>query len=180
MESIKHTYTLQWVGPFNSYDEYREYITSQDSLDSSYFNIYYFQARMDRRFNVNRYLGIHTINDGIEKRLNRRHEHFGSFVDAKDLKIWIASFADPKQQKPQNVDNVETLFIQAYNEFLNLNTQKKKSLPKDSICVVNMWFDSNDKIKRYNIEKPDCFDDVLIFYGEEEIFYRGSLHKMNR
>ena len=32
MDYIKHTYTIQWVGPMN-YDEYRKYIRDEETLD---------------------------------------------------------------------------------------------------------------------------------------------------
>ena len=31
MEDIKHTYTIQWVGP-RTYDEYKEYVKGTDVL----------------------------------------------------------------------------------------------------------------------------------------------------
>lgn len=68
METIKHTYTIQWVGPFLSYEAYRQYLKDSE-IGSDYFNIYYFQARQDARYKWHRYVGIHTLNDGIEKRV---------------------------------------------------------------------------------------------------------------
>ena len=44
MEDIKHTYTIQWVGPL-SYEEYRAYIKRDDTIMSGYFNFYYFEAQ---------------------------------------------------------------------------------------------------------------------------------------
>lgn len=44
MEDIKHTYTIQWVGPL-TYDEYKEYVKGTDTIASGYFNFYYFEAR---------------------------------------------------------------------------------------------------------------------------------------
>lgn len=102
MEDIKHTYTIQWVGPL-TYDEYKEYVKGTDTIASGYFNFYYFEARKDARCRWHRYVGIHKQNDGIEKRLNTKHEHFGEFLDCKDLRIWIGSFADTKNQKADRI-----------------------------------------------------------------------------
>ena len=93
MEDIKHTYTIQWVGPL-SYDEYKEYVRRSDTLPSGYFNFYYFEARQDARYNWHRYVGIHKENDGINRRLNTSHSHLKEFLESKDLRIWIGSFAD--------------------------------------------------------------------------------------
>ena len=86
MEDIKHTYMIQWVGPL-TYDEYKEYVKGTDTIAPSYFNFYYFEARKDARCRWHRYVGIHKQNDGIEKRLNTKHEHFSEFLDCKDLGI---------------------------------------------------------------------------------------------
>ena len=108
MEDIKHTYTIQWVGPL-TYDEYKEYVKGTDTIASGYFNFYYFEARKDARCRWRRYVGIHKQNDGIEKRLNPKHEHFSEFLDCKDLRIWIGSFADTKNQKADRIKMVGKL-----------------------------------------------------------------------
>lgn len=174
MEDIKHTYTIQWVGPFLSYEDYREYIKRTDTIGSDYFNIYYFEARQDARYKWHRYVGIHKKNDGIEKRLNASHNHLQEFLDCKELRIWIGSLADERQQKPTNIDVIEKLLIQAYTEeFMTENRMKTKSLPPCSVCLINMWFDKNENMKLYKIERP--FDDVIVYYKESDIFKRGNL-----
>lgn len=178
MQDIKHTYTIQWVGPFSSYQEYKSYIQDEETTDPSLFNVYYFEAKIDGRYNKQRYLGIHKKNDGINKRLNRSHEHFKNFIDAKELSIWIGSFSNEDNQQEENVDVVETLFIQAYKDFLTENDKKTKSLPTESVCIINMWFDKNDNLKRYAKPAPDIFSDVLVYYQEDNIFLKGNLSKL--
>ena len=98
MEEIKHTYTIQWVGPL-SYEDYKDYLKSEETISPGLFSIYYFEARIDGRYRKRRYLGIHKKNDGIDKRLNKSHEHLGQFVAAKELSIWIGSFSHYNNQK---------------------------------------------------------------------------------
>lgn len=50
VESIQHTYTVQWVGPFCSYSDYRAYLSNDLTLRSDSFNIYYFEAQQDARY----------------------------------------------------------------------------------------------------------------------------------
>jgi hypothetical protein len=178
MEDIKHTYTIQWVGPFMSYDDYKNYLKSEETISPDLFSIYYFEAKIDGRYKKRRYLGIHKKNDGIDKRLNKSHEHFSQFVDAKELCIWIGSFSYYDYQKEGNIDIVETLFIQAYKDLLTENEKKKKSLPSESVCIINMWFDKNDHLKKYAKKTPEIFSDVLVYYHEENIFMKGNLSKM--
>lgn len=176
MESIRHTYTVQWVGPFCSYRDYRAYISDAHTIRSDYFNIYYFEARQDRRYKWNRYVGIHKANDGIEKRLNASHGHLKKFLDCRELHIWIGSIADEKLQKPANIDVIETLLIRAYtDEFLTENTMKTKSAPPCSVCLINMWFDQNEEMRNYRIARP--FDDVIIYYHKDNIFKHGNLSR---
>ena len=112
--------------------------------------------------------------------MNTSHEHLGPFIkdEAKEIKIWIGSFANPKDQKPENVDIVETLFIKAYNDRLTENTMKKCSIPSSSICVINSYYNSIDEPVTRKADKPMVFDDVLIYLEESDSFMHGNLSKM--
>ena len=176
MDYIKHTYTIQWVGPMD-YDEYKEYLNNSETLSPEYFNFYYFEARKDARCKWNKYFGIHKLNDGINKRLKTSHEHLGPFIKegAKDVRIWIGSFANPKDQKTKNIDIVETLFIKTYSFSLNINTKKKNMLSKESVCVINMYYNTNDEPIYTKTGKPRDFDDVIIYMEEIQSFKHGNL-----
>ena len=89
-------------------------------------------------------------------------DHFREFMDCKDIRIWIGSFADAKNQKESKIELVETLLIQAYGKELTENKRKKVGLPRESVCLINLWFDKNERLKVYNIDRP-CFDDVVMF-----------------
>ena len=92
------------------------------------------------------------------------------------MHIWIGSIADEKQQKPANIDVIETLLIRAYtDEFLTENSMKTKSGPPCSVCLINMWFDQNEEMKTYRIARP--FDDVIIYYHKDNIFKHGNLSR---
>ena len=177
MDLIEHTFTIQWVGPMN-YEEYKSYIRNQETLSSDLFNLYYFEARKDGRCNWSKYVGIHKQNDGIDKRLNTSHEHLGTFIkaEAKHMRIWIGSFANIKDQKTENVDIVETLLIKAYPSLLNV--KKKRSLPQNSICIINTYYTTSEDVVKKKSDKPSVFDDVLIYLEESECFMPGNLTKM--
>lgn len=162
------------MGPFSSYSDYRAYLNDSHTLGSDCFNIYYFEAQQDARYKWHRYVGIHKANDGIEKRLNTSHHHLKQFLSCKKLHIWIGSIAGEKQQKPANIDVIETLLIRAYtDEFLTENSMKTRSNPPCSVCLINMWFDQNETMKTYRIARP--FDDVIIYYHQDNIFKHGNL-----
>ena len=179
MDLIEHTYTIQWVGPMN-YDEYKSYNRDKETLSPNMFNLYYFEVRKDKRNKWRTYIGIHKQNDGINKRVNRKHEHLGKFVknEAKEIRIWIGSFAKDKDQKPENIDIVETLFIKAYHEKLTENSKKKNSIPISSVCVINSYYNTIDEPIKTKLDKPFVFDDVLIYLEESNSFMHGNLTKM--
>ena len=179
MDLIEHTYTIQWVGPMN-YDEYKSYNRDKETLSPNMFNLYYFEVRKDKRHKWRTYIGIHKQNDGINKRVNRKHEHLGKFVknEAKEIRIWIGSFAKDKDQKPENIDIVETLFIKAYHKKLTENKQKKNRIPNSSVCVINSYYNTFDEPIKTKSDKPFVFDDVLIYLEESNSFMHGNLTKM--
>ena len=53
MDLIEHTYTIQWVGPMD-YEEYREYLRNQETLDSAFLNFHRTPI-----FQKSQYLRIH-------------------------------------------------------------------------------------------------------------------------
>lgn len=179
MDLIEHTYTLQWVGPMN-YEEYRNYLKQNPELGPDCFNLYYFEARQDARYQWTTYFGMHANNDGIHLRLNTAHEHLGPFIKsgAKDVKIWIGSFASFDDQKKENVDIVETLFIRAYHMRLTNNKRKTKKLPEGSVCIVNTYYNTDNLPISHKADKPSTFDDVLIYLDEADCFMHGSLYKL--
>ena len=65
-------------GPL-TYCEYKEYVKGTDTIAPGYFNVYNFENQKDAQCRWRRYVGIHKQNDGIEKRLNTRHEYFHGF-----------------------------------------------------------------------------------------------------
>ena len=53
------------------------------------------------------------------------------------------------------------------------NKMKTKSQPPCSVCLINMWFDENEKMKTYKTER--AFDDVIVYYKESNVFKYGNL-----
>jgi len=180
MHAIDYTYTIQWVGPM-TYEEYKKYVKSKETIDSSYFNFYYCEARKTIRSQYKRYLGIHKKNDGINKRVNTSHEHLGEFINEyPHFKLWIGSLGNVRQQKPTIIDRIETLFIRAYPEMLNENTDKKKKNLYSSISVTNLFYDQNEQPIRSNEHHPETLDDIVLFRADNDYFYHGTLRKMHK
>ena len=85
------------------------------------------------------------------------------------MKIWIGAFGNEKDQKERNIEEAETLFISTYKNILTENQKKTKSIIKDSICIINLFYKINEEPW---IRKPSeilFMDDVLIHETEDKI-----------
>ena len=177
MYSINNTYTVQWVGPFHSMDEIDIYKNNEKTIDMGYYNFYCFEAKKRVNTKWKRYIGVHHKEDGIDKRLNNQHEHYSEIKDYKYKNIWIGTFGNKKDQKYSKIEDVETLYIRAYKDELAINDKKKKARIITSICVVNLWYNTHDVIKRNRRDTISFMDDVVFYEAESDSFFKGYLSK---
>ena len=179
MEVVKRTYTIQWVGPFHSSEDIKDYKYDDATIDIGYFNFYCFEARNRSNSKWRRYLGIHQKNDGIDKRLNDWHEHYRLIKDYKYKNIWIGTFGNDRDQKDKsNIDIVETLFIRAYKDELDDNEKKKKLEPAESVCVVNLWYNIYDQVRHNRNHTISFMDDVIVWDNENHRTLKGRLSEV--
>lgn len=179
MDTINCTYTIQWVGPFHSLEELNSFKWNDNTNGLDCFNFYCFEARYRSNSKWRRYLGIHKQNDGIDKRLNDRHEHFKQFANFKDKNIWIGAFGNENDQKPENIDIVETLYIRTYKDELVENEKKKKSLPYESVCVINLWYNADESVRHNRRNTISFMDDVIVFDRENHRLLHGKLSEIS-
>ena len=178
MYAINNTFTVQWVGPFHSLDDIWKYKKDEKALDLGLFNFYCYEARKRSNTKWESYIGIHTLNDGIDKRLNKRHEHYSKKENGyKYRNIWIGSFGNKRDQKKNKIDMVETLYIRTYRDILTDNTRKKKSQIPESICVVNLWYNKTDEIRRNRRGTISFMDDVIMYEAENNMVIKGYIPK---
>lgn len=183
MIEILHTYTIQWVGPFKSYNELRDYCKKgrkEVYAHPSLFSFYYFRGNKKwKRERTFCYFGKHGVSDTITHRLNRSHEHFRNFHENENLEIWIGSFANPDDQANDNIDYVETIFIKRYSIWLNDNVCKKAKPFVDiidkSFVIVNLWYDTNEKPYRGRQIVP--FEDIITYETDEKRLLAGTLRR---
>lgn len=179
MDIIDKTFTIQWVGPFHSLEELNCFKWNDNTNGLDCFNLYCFEARYRSNSKWRRYLGIHQNNDGIDKRLNERHEHFRQFISFKEKNIWIGAFGSEVDQTPENIDIVETLFVRTYRQELTENDKKKKSLPYESVCVINLWYNRNEFVRRNRRSTISFMDDVIVFDKENNRLLHGRLSEIS-
>lgn len=173
MQDITKTFTIQWVGPFKNIEQVKSYLKDTSTCDNTLFNFYYFSGNKKgpghSRSKIYAYFGIHKKTDGIEKRLNNYHTQYRKFHENNNMKIWIGAFGNEKDQKERNIEEAETLFISTYKNILTENQKKTKSIIKDSICIINLFYKINEEPW---IRKPSeilFMDDVLIHETEDKI-----------
>lgn len=174
MYDITKTFTIQWVGPFRSYEDMKSYLGQEGKCGKELFNFYFFSGNKygkgRKPSSIYRYFGIHKKADGIDKRLNNCHSHFKDFRKNEKLRIWIGAFGNVKDQKERNIEDAETLFIRTYgNEVFTENRKKVKSVIRNSICIVNLFY-KEDETPWYRKPQEILFmDDVLIHETEEQV-----------
>ena len=174
MEDIKKQYTIQWVGPFHSLEEARHHRKGAKNglfATPDCFNFYYFRGnKKGRGYKLSKfysYFGIHKAADGYHKRLNKNHEHYSEFHENSNMDIWIGALGDLDQCHPDIIEEIETIFIAMYgsNEFLTENDRKKKknvgSL-NDTVCIINLWYDTEEKPRVTKLESIKPFHDVIV------------------
>lgn len=170
MEDINRTISIQWVGPFKSLEELKEHKSKANngfSLAShECFNFYYFwgnKKKCPKRKHY-AYFGIHKNQDGIDKRVNASHEHLKDF-NSDGLEIWIGALGNMNCHTNNLVEDVETLFISLYGKYLTENKKKKSKTIKDqreTICVINLWYDIEERPSKYKPESVSFIDDVIV------------------
>ena len=179
METINHTFTIQWVGPFDSIESLEKYKKNDKTIDLGYFNFYCFEVGYRENSKLRSYLGVHHKADGIDKRLNDRHEHYSQFKKYKNKKIWIGSFGNDKDQTDKNIEILETLYIRTYRRELTENDRKKKATIPESICVINLWYNQVDLIRRNRRNTIQFMDDVIVYDAENRRILKGQLASIN-
>ena len=172
MEDIKKQYTIQWVGPFHSLEQARCHRKgAKDELFATpdCFTFYYFRGNKKGRGHklskLYSYFGIHKALDGYHNRLNKNHEHFREFHENNNLDIWIGALGDLDQFSPEVVEEIETIFIVMYSDYLTENERKKKktvdSLDK-TVCIINLWYNTEEKPLLIKKESIKQFHDVIV------------------
>ena len=178
MEDIRKVFTIQWVGPFETFASLFEYLNDPNTCDCHLFSFYYCSgSKKGKGHPISkddyRYFGLHRSGTPIHMRVAPWHEHLKNFREP--FSLWIGSFSDSIQQTPENIEDVETVFISTYKDVLTENTQKKKATPKESICIINLCYRSNEQ--RWLNKKRDIkvFDDVLVYEAESMTYSKGNL-----
>ena len=136
MEDIRKVFTIQWVGPFTTFKKLFQYLEDCNTCDSQLFSFYYCSgSKKGKGHPLDKidysYFGLHKSESPIQSRVNQWHEHLRNFREP--FALWIGSFSDNSQQKWQNIEDVETVFISTYKDFLTENTRKKDAFPRESI-----------------------------------------------
>ena len=172
MEDIKNSCTIQWVGPFHSLDEakqHRKGAKNELYATPDCFNFYYFRGnkkgRGHKKTKFYSYFGIHKNLNGYQKRLNKSHSHYINFKENENLDIWIGALGNLKQHSSQLIEEIESIFIILYKSYLTDNEKKKKkdiTSIKETICIINLWYTTEEKPWNTKPESIKMFDDVII------------------
>lgn len=178
MDDIRKVFTLQWVGPFDSFASLRKYLNNPNTCNAYLFSFYYcVGSKKGRGYAYSkqdyRYFGLHKADSPINMRVNVTHEKLSRFREP--FSLWVGSFSNCEQQNPQNIEDVETLFISTYSNELTENVRKKSAMPRNSICIINLWYKPSEERWVNRKKEIGFFDDVLVYEKDINKFSKGSL-----
>ena len=163
MNNIDKVFIIQWVGPFFTLEELKEWEIENIDCKS---NLYMFTGKEYRHRTVSDYVGI-TEQEYVYKRLNNNHGKFNKI--SKDLNIWVGHFSCSDHATRENISIVETLLISSWQP--NLNERKKIYYPYSSICVINQWYKPNCCQYSNRIYSAQDMQDVIIYNRDTEEFW---------
>ena len=175
---------LQWFGPFTHRDECRNWV-KRNAGSIKEFNFYLICGKEPKCGTK-----METVYCGI----TRQDYIFSRFNDASHpsnnlhvSEIWIARFSDERLRRltPENrirksmnvfIEEVEHGLINYFSQLDNMgricfrikNEKKMKSLPKNSLCIINQWYDiyRNNKINETSRAQKWLSD--VIYYDKYE------------
>lgn len=81
------------------------------------------------------------------------------------MDIWIGALGDLGQYNQGVVEEIETIFIAMYGNFLTENKRKqKKSVEslKNTVCIINLWYDIEEKPLVSKRDSIKLFHDVIV------------------
>ena len=122
MDDINKVYTIQWVGPFDTFDNLKTYLENPDTCDKTLFSFYFCSgSKKGKGFPVQRdsyrYFGLHKADTAINSRVRATHEKQLRLF-REPFSLWIGSISNSNMQNPQNIEDIETLFISTYRDIL--------------------------------------------------------------
>lgn len=190
---INNVCMLQWFGPFKDKKECQDWVKLES--EEKEFNFYMLCGKETGQ-------GIRkdSFYCGITRQrfLNRFDDINHPTNTFKIEEIWIARFSDKKLRKltsdnkyPKNIseliESVEWALIHFLevthpSQFFLYNEKKKKTPPKDSIAIINQWYNHNSFINkvnmRYKVQK--WMPDVILFDKNEiDDDYKYGLWKIS-
>lgn len=173
---------LQWFGPFSSRDDCKQWIKETNAAEKE-FNFYIVWGKQYGQ--GIRHLSLYC---GITERNNICERFVPSHIinNVKVSEIWLARFSEnklreciskQKQQKRQYIECVEHGLINYFSQleqikgidFVMTNERKRKNQPKQSLCIINQWYNRCQAVNRINRRHtvPKKLPDVIYYDANE-------------
>lgn len=154
---------IEWKGPFND----------PKSVDSNNM-IYLITGNLPQgpKSIKIRYIGI--TKNKAQKRFDPNHVF--NNIDEKDRKFWVGKI---KYSTMKNYSDSEWILVyyldQQKNSKIDLLNIRKKSKPKNSICLINRWFKSSDNAEYVNYKFPfDRIPDMIYWDNTKDVLLSSN------
>ena len=120
----------------------------------------------------------------VGKRLKNSNHHIKDFEN-HEHEIWIATYANIKNPKPQDVSICENLLIAIlYQKKVGEKCLENKTnyrAPESSVCIINEWFTKGGKkrCRQAQGSPAKVMPDVIVYDNEnKEVKYADSLSRL--
>lgn len=172
MNDLNKMFVVQWYGPFETLEQLKYWEKNNNTSFS--FNLYLLTGKEKFQKKYSHYCGI-TKQQYIFQRLQKNHDKFPLII--RERNIWAGRFADPSQVDRENAELVESLIISYWQP--QLNDKKKKYFPRESVGLINKWYNKQQKsLQNRRFPAQSLTDVVLYDKNDEEIWTAEQLKRL--
>ena len=173
LKDIEHNFFIQWIGPFKSLDDCKNW-ERVNSISDKEYNFYYGMGKTRKAKLPSFYIGKSELKDVCD-RMKQKSDPISSFRDNASLEIWIGRFSNSNfRSKHKLVEIAEWALIYSFKK---RNGQLKKRLinkrklnePKEFYSVVNQCFDKITLDMRKKSKAMTYIPSMIFYYGKNNI-----------
>lgn len=155
---MNSTFIIEWVGPFFSLDELKEW--EKVNNQSCDFNFYIITGKLKGKKTITHYCGITDNQIGyIYFRFHDKTHKVHNL--SRETNIWIGCLSNQKQRTRNNIELCETMIISYWQPEENI--KKRAYYPSIPVLLINRWFDTNKKLRTRVIYPAQKLSDVIIY-----------------
>ena len=176
----KIIFLIQWVGPFNSKEDLKDWEIDQRDR----FYLYLFQGKRYKKKKYKYYCGsTYDRKNSIScvfNRLSDRNHHIHQFEDERNdtISIWVGTIANRNHPSRKEVLLCEKMLtsemVQLEIEDDAVENQTNTHAPKENVYIISEWYNRN--LDEYRPKSPlfipNIIPDIISYYAPDSFLCR--------